>query len=263
MLTAAALWPLLLAASSPDECREAYAAVNYREATRLCVSALKVAQPVELPGLYRLAGLSFAALNDEPNALKLFISLLAMDPAAQLDPSISPKLRGPFEKAKALRRGAPVQLELQQTQGPAGEVALNDGPEHPVVSLSSQQDVEPPQKQDRKEQNVIDLHEGTKRVAVSAYDIFGGVLASATIDLKAPSRISWVPWAVVAGVVLAAAAGSAVASRLLFIDASHMQLVTDAERKLDYSNGTAIGADVGFGFGGAMALTALLIGVLQ
>src|SRR3954470_8100084 len=97
---------LILAAllsATPDECREAYAAVSYREAATACLAVLSTAPAAELPGLYRLAALSLAALGDEEQAFRLFSSLLAMDPSAQLDPSLSPKLRASFDRAKAAR----------------------------------------------------------------------------------------------------------------------------------------------------------------
>src|SRR5262245_38413730 len=105
--------PIWLAAAmvlaTPDDCREAYAAVNYRMAAEACLSAIPSAPPDQLAGLYRLAGLSVAALGDSKRAQSLFDSWLALDPKAALDASVAPKLRAPFESAR--RAGsAPAQL---------------------------------------------------------------------------------------------------------------------------------------------------------
>ena len=257
-------------AATPDECREAYAAVNYRDAAQACEAVLSTASPAELPGLYRLAALSRAALGDSERAAALFSSLLALDPDVQLDAAISPKLRAPFERARA-RRGT-TKAELRLTPAavtPEGAVSLSvevaDGPSRPIVAIIGHAAGAPVRvpREDPTRVSLIVQGGGPASVRVGGYDRFGGELALAMLEVRAPAeaprRLSWKPWAVAAGVVLAGAVASAVSSTLLFDQAKSQRFASDAATKLELSHATALGADIGFGVGGALGVVTLVL----
>src|SRR3954466_6711243 len=100
----------LLATASVDECRAAYEAVSYREAAKACAEAVPKTPPEQLPEVYRLLGLSNAALDETDLALAAFVSLLTLDAAATLPDSYAPKVRAPFMQARKLGAGTPAKL---------------------------------------------------------------------------------------------------------------------------------------------------------
>ncbi len=264
---------LLLLAATPDDCREAYAAVNYKEAARLCVEVLSDAPRGELPGLYRLAALSSAAVGDEERAFVLFSSLLAMEPGVQLDEALSPKLRAPFERAQRARAGAVLALHPEAVRARAGKplelsVEVDDGPGHPVTELALER-AGKPQSVARKDPTHFSLAPappGKLALALTAVDRFGGRLLTLPFALDvAPTAgprtglLSWKLWVVAAAVVLVGATVSGILSRQAFSDAGQQHYASDARSKLALSNATALGADVGFGVGGALGLGAVVL----
>src|SRR4051812_12317543 len=106
MLTLAAA----LLAATPDDCRAAYDAVKYRDAAKLCAEAVPTAPAEKLPEVYRLLGLSHAAIDEPQVAQAAFVSMLTLDPAATLPESYAPKVRAPFVEARKLGAGIPVKL---------------------------------------------------------------------------------------------------------------------------------------------------------
>ncbi len=268
-----ALTLLLVLTATPDDCREAYAAVNYKEAARLCVEVLSEAPRGELPGLYRLAGLSLAAVGEEERAFGLFVSLLAMDPHVQLDAALSPKLRAPFERAQRLRAGAKLTLSASSPRAREGrplqlEVQVDDGPGRPVTEVALKRDGKS-QALARAEPTVFTLAPapaGKLSLELTGLDRFGGRLATVPFELQVAAAarprsglLSWKVWAVTAAVVLVGATVSGVVSRQLFSDAGQQHYAADAAAKLSQSNAAALGADVGFGMGGALGLGALIL----
>jgi hypothetical protein len=271
-VNAVGLWVLLLSAT-PDDCREAYASVSYRDAARICVSVLPAAPEGELPGLYRLAALSAAAIGEDEQAYQLFVSLLAMSPAAQLEPSISPKLRSPFERAKARRRG--LGLALAPTAGPARQgsplevrVAVEDGPERPVTRVG----VRLPEgerlalRADPTRVTFVPGQAGRLALEVTGVDAFGGRLARATLELDVAPRVaprpgwlSWKIWGVASGLLLAGALASGIASRSAFNAANSSHFASDAASQLALSRNTALVADLSLGAGGVMGGGAALL----
>jgi hypothetical protein len=269
----ALLSTLLVLAATPDDCREAYAAVNYKDAARICVEVLSDAPTGELPGLYRLAGLSLAAVGDDDRATVLFESLLAMEPNIRLDESISPKLRAPFDQAQRERKGAGLTLEPSVAKAIAGKplelsVAVKDGPGHPVTELAlrrggQQRSVA---RADPTRFSLEPAPAGKLALQLTAVDRFGGRLLNLPFALDVAAApvprgglLSWKVWAVAAAVVLAGATVSAIVSRQAFTDAGQERYASDAASKLALSNGTAVGADVGFGAGGLLGLGAVVL----
>ena len=262
-----------LLAATPDDCREAYAAVNYREAATACLAVLSTASIAELPGLYRLAALSHAAIGDDEQAFRLFVSLLSMDPATQLDAALSPKLRAPFERARSAQGGKAIQLQANAHAAREGEplrleVGIEDGPQHPATTLRARGpgiDL----KIARMNPTVVPLEPappGTFLIQLQALDRFGGPLASSAWEWVVEPRLkprsaalSWKLWGIISGVVLAGAIGSGVGSRLTFAAATSQRFASDAATSLELSRGAAIGADVGFAVGGAVGLGALIL----
>jgi hypothetical protein len=260
--------------ASPDDCREAYAAVNYKEAARVCVEVLSEAPRGELPGLYRLAGLSLAAVGEDERAYGLFVSLLAMDPQVQLDPALSPRLRAPFEKAKQARGGEALKLgaktapaKLREGKPFAVDVEVRDGAGRPVTELQLKRDGKS-QAAARADPTHFELGAATPgklTLELTALDKYGGRLAALPFELDVAAvqprggLLSWKLWAVAAAVVLVGATVSGVLSGQFFDAAKKERYASDAASKLALSNGLGIGADVGFGVGGAMGLAALLL----
>src|SRR4051812_13304340 len=95
-----ALLSMVTLGSTPSACRDAYDRLDLRGAVELCSAALPTASPTQLGEVYRLLALSYGALGDEAQALLAFSSLLALDPSAELSPSISPKLRSLLERSR-------------------------------------------------------------------------------------------------------------------------------------------------------------------
>lgn len=265
---------LSVLSATPDDCREAYAAVNYKEAARVCVEVLSEAPRGELPGLYRLAGLSLAALGEDERAHGLFISLLAMDPQVQLDPSLSPKLRAPFEKAKQARRAEALKLDaaavpakVREGKPFAVDVEVRDGAGKPVTEVQLKRDgkLMAAARADPTRFELGAAPPGKVSLELTALDKYGGRLAALPFELEVTARstrsaaLSWKLWAVAAAVVLVAATVSGVVSNQLFDSAGRQHYASDADSKLALSNAIAIGADVGFGVGGAMGLGALIL----
>ncbi|GAB4198847.1 MAG: hypothetical protein OHK0013_08440 [Sandaracinaceae bacterium] len=85
--------------------------------------------PAQLVRIYQLLGVSSAAMGDSERARDFFVRMLAIDPSADLDDTVPPRLRAPFLEARGIvtsrpeRLGAEVGLARSQS---AVHVALTD-----------------------------------------------------------------------------------------------------------------------------------------
>jgi hypothetical protein len=85
--------------------------------------------PPQLVRIYQLLGVSSAAVGESERARDFFVRMLAIDPAADLDDTVPPRLRAPFLEARGIvtsrpeRLGAEVGLARSQS---AVHVALTD-----------------------------------------------------------------------------------------------------------------------------------------
>jgi hypothetical protein len=266
-----------LFAVSPAECRQAYADVHYREAANLCLAAVPGASGAQLLDCYRFAGLSLAALGETEQARTVFESLLALDPKATLDASLSPKLVAPFEAAKAggAATGASVRATLP-TPPKTGERVLvraevDDGPARPVARVAA--------RAAGTEQTVtrengplfIELpppQSGPLRIDLDALDRFGGRLATTSLvaELSAapaatPSRRPWVPWAIAAAGSAVLCLGSGGLSALEVSTAMTAPFGSDAFAARQRAIGFADGAYALAGVVGALGLIAVIVGL--
>jgi len=267
---------MVVLSTTPDDCREAYAAVHYREAAQLCVEVVPTAPPGELAGLYRLAGLSLAALGEDERAFQVFSSLLALEPKLELDASISPRLRAPFDRARAARAGAAVVLRptpvkpLKENEPVALDIAVDDGPGHPVqrLQVNGPQGSTTAARADPTSVQLPPAPAGPLTLELNGYDVFGGRVASVSsrfeVTGRAPERpllASWKVWTAVGAVVLAGALVCGVSSRVLGTSAQQQHFDSDRVAEGQLAGDLAITADVGFAVGGVAALLALILGV--
>lgn len=113
------------AAAGPtlDAAREAKGVLDYERALALAGEALRSGdnERAELVEIYRLAGEVAAGLDRTDEAEMWFKRLLALEPTATLPVGTSPKITGPFERARAFieERGA---LAVRHEAVPGGVV---------------------------------------------------------------------------------------------------------------------------------------------
>ncbi len=86
-----------------EQARQAIDGVRYDEAQRLLVAALEAGAnpPAALREIYRLSASTAVVLGQADAGEQYYRRWLALDPTAALGKDISPKLRGPFDAAKA------------------------------------------------------------------------------------------------------------------------------------------------------------------
>ena len=86
-----------------EQARQAIDGVRYDEAQRLLVAALEAGAnpPAALREIYRLSASTAVVLGQADAGEQYYRRWLALDPTATLGKDISPKLRGPFDAAKA------------------------------------------------------------------------------------------------------------------------------------------------------------------
>lgn len=265
----------MLTASTAD-CRAAYDALRYKEAALACQAALPQAPDAQLPELYRLLGLSLAALGDGARAQSAFESLLALDPSSTLAQDYSPKIRASFDAAKARSSAHAARLEAAPVRAPrAGEpltleVSIEDGPAHPVTRVSVKGSGTPLTSSPRAtppELTRVELapppSPATLELEVGALDLFGGRLASRTIQVavrEAPSkRAGWKkpwPWLGAAAVVGVGGATMGWLGQREGSQALAQTFADDADRLAQRSHAMTTGANVAFGIAGAAAIAA-------
>ena len=92
-------------AESPkvEQARQALDAVHYDEAQRLLIGALQegTSSPASLREIYRLSASTAVVLGQADAAEQYYRRWLALDPTATLGADVAPKLRAPFDAAKA------------------------------------------------------------------------------------------------------------------------------------------------------------------
>ncbi len=117
------LFPLSAAAQETDlgQARRHFEWMEYDKAEAAAVKALASAKsgPKEVVEAYRIIGLCQSARGKTRQAQDTFLRLLALQPDFSPGDDISPKLLGPFEQAKKVRRSSV--LELRHTPPPARE----------------------------------------------------------------------------------------------------------------------------------------------
>lgn len=256
--------PVLLAAllaASPDECRDLFDSMRYREAVESCLAAVPAASGDQLVNVYRVLGLSLATVGDE-RAPAAFASLLALEPKAQLPSFASPKLRSPFTAAQ--RGSAPVLLTATLARpAKAGqalglEVEVKDGDLHPVsrVRIESQVD----EQTAARAQGKVSLElaapgrAGPMNLRVLALDRFGGTLAHVLVPVDvAPLRpprpvlLSWKVWGIGSLLLGAGAAGAGIASSRLAASAKNAPFADDAASRCADRRRRSNGAGPGHG----------------
>lgn len=86
-----------------EQARQAIEGVRYDEAQRLLVAALEggANPPAVLQEIYKLSANTAVVLGQADAGEQYYRRWLALDPGATLGKDISPKLRGPFDAAKA------------------------------------------------------------------------------------------------------------------------------------------------------------------
>lgn len=210
-LALAILISALVEAAPLESCREAFDALLYRDAAQACAEALRGARAEDLPALYRLLGLSLAAADDVDAARDAFASLLALDAAAQLPDTISPKLRAPFDEARGLSAGQAIQVTIALEETPRvgtparASIAIQDGRARPVTKVELKTGLEA-RLLDRSTlvaPILIEIPPGSQSltIAVTALDRFGGRLSFSERSFPVepprarPSLLSWPLWA--------------------------------------------------------------------
>jgi hypothetical protein len=265
-------WVLL--ATTPANCRALYQDLRYREAITSCREALPHAAPGELPELYRLLGLSFAAVNDHPAARQAFVSLLTIDPAAALSGEYAPRIRADFEAARAtgagasvklsatatspLQPGVPLELAVQVDDGPAtpvSEIHVRSGTEEAVVTRAPAMHVS----------LAAVAQTGPRALELVATDALGGRIGlwSTSLDVvEAPGRgplRSWALWGALAVAFGGASTVFGVLSRSDGGAAANATFADDRLRLQQQANTFAITADVGFGLAAALVVTTVVM----
>jgi hypothetical protein len=265
-------WVLLTAA--PANCRQLYQDLRYREAIAACREALPRATAGELPELYRLLGLSFAAVNDHPSARQAFTSLLTVDPAAALSGEYAPRIRADFDAARASGAGASVKLSATPTSAlqPGVPLELNvqldDGPAAPVAEVhvhsGSEDAVVPRGPAMHASLKAVDQL-GPRVLELVATDALGGRIGAWSTSLEiaaAPGRgvlRSWALWGALAVGFGGAGTAFGFLSRSDGSAAVNATFADDRLRLQQQANTFALTADVGFALAGALVITAVVM----
>lgn len=110
---------------------QAYREVDFHSQLAEARRALEAGgnDPERLGRVYRLIGIAHAALDDRELARQAFLRLLALQPGAELDRSLSPRLRSPYLEARGYWDVASVRLGvdiLTAGQEPGYGLGLRD-----------------------------------------------------------------------------------------------------------------------------------------
>jgi hypothetical protein len=108
-----------------EQARQAIDGVRYDEAQRILVSALEAGAnpPAALREIYQLSASTAVVLGQAEAGEQYYRRWLALDPTATLGKDISPKLRGPFDAAKAYI-GAHGRFDVTASRTGPREVAI-------------------------------------------------------------------------------------------------------------------------------------------
>ncbi|MEM6956468.1 MAG: hypothetical protein AAF645_12305 [Myxococcota bacterium] len=116
------LWsPLAGAQEGPELLREAdaaYADIDYERAGELAQEALESGGlgPADTSRVYELIGITAAANGDEEGSRDAYIRMLAINPSAQADSNLAPRLRSPFLEARGFWAGRRQRLAIEVDQ---------------------------------------------------------------------------------------------------------------------------------------------------
>jgi len=267
-------WLALALAAAPQDCRQAYEQVRYRDAIAACTEAITTASKDQLAELYRMLGLSLASQGDHARAKAAFVSLLAVDPAATLSDSYSPKLRADFEAARAAGAGTPVTLGIQPP-APARVgvplevlVKVEDGAAKPVTEVqlrAAGTHVTLPRDGPLRATLPASAEPGPRPVTLSAFDGFGGRLGEQQLSFdvtavpRRPLVLSWVAWSVLTIAAGGAGATLGVLSRNDGTQARTTMLGDSSYALEQRANSEAIAADACLAAAGAFGITALIL----
>lgn len=117
--------------------RQAVDTVRYDEAQRLLVEALQAGDldPHALGEAYRLSAQTAVVLGDAARAEQYDRRWLAIDPHAHLSPDAAPKLRAPFDAARAdLAAHGPLTVRARRIAGGV-EVTVTNDPLHMATAV--------------------------------------------------------------------------------------------------------------------------------
>lgn len=104
------------AQDDPLEAAEtAYQEIDFEGVREHAIRALRAGGlgPEQLARTYELLGVSNSALGDVDAARDYFVRMLWLDPDAQLDESVSPRMREPYLEARGIRMARPGTLEIE------------------------------------------------------------------------------------------------------------------------------------------------------
>ncbi len=116
---ALAAWAALAGPARAQEpltrAEDAYQAVDFEATRDAALEALRSGQldPAQLTRTYELLGVSSAALGELDAARDYFLRLLWLDPSAQLDDSVSPRMREPYLEARGARTARSGSLSVE------------------------------------------------------------------------------------------------------------------------------------------------------
>lgn len=118
------------------QAREKYQELDYPALPALLAEAVQ--QPgttrAEYLEIYKLQGFAYTVLGDTPKAREAFLRLLIVDPAYQLEGSVSPRFRGAFAEArkefdkqgKLAMQHTPTKAQVKVAEGVDVEVTVLD-----------------------------------------------------------------------------------------------------------------------------------------
>jgi hypothetical protein len=103
-------------ADGPDpleQAEEAYLEVDFDNTFRLSMEALEAGgnSRARMVRIYRLIGISAAALDRAEESRDAYVRMLALDPQIQVDRNLAPRLRGPFLEARGFWTARTTQFE--------------------------------------------------------------------------------------------------------------------------------------------------------
>jgi len=113
----------LLAAAAParaqpselEQAEAAYLDVDFEGTRDHAIEALRAGghHPEQLVRIYQLLGISSSALGEEGSAREYFVRMLGIDPDAELDDSVPPRLGGPYLEARGIWAARPGRLRVE------------------------------------------------------------------------------------------------------------------------------------------------------
>jgi hypothetical protein len=289
---------LLLAASSAaadplDDAQRKIDEIDYEGARDLVAKTLDGGglSSTELARAHRMAGEIAAALGDAAGAEEHFVAWLVLDPTAQLDEGVSPKIAEPFAaaQARATKLGA-LDPEITVERLDARALVTLGGKDPLQMIAGMKVEIDGGGTEETRALSIeVSVPDRTTDVTVTVLDARGNVLAvrTATVDVVAgagpvvetgsgggrsgglPAAVRWPTWTVLTAV--SAGVGGYFTwqlgndqDELAAINAEPAQHSFDeAEAARDRGDRHALYANIAFGVAGAAALAAVLTYVLE